>query len=121
MTANDLRRTLSTWLIEAGVSDVVVSKMLGHVNTNMVHKVYGKPGEDAVGELLARQSAAIPRVRVLDVSDAERGLPGRNASGRSLAKTAKLSGPSGNRTRDLRIKSPQLCRLSYRPFYVCFW
>ena len=35
-----------------------------------------------------------------------------------------LGGPSGTRTRDLRIKSPQLYRLSYQPdcfirLYVC--
>ena len=27
----------------------------------------------------------------------------------------RRGGPGGNRTRDLRIKSPLLCRLSYRP------
>src|SRR5579883_707366 len=62
VTWNDLRRTLATWLIEAGVSDYVVSKVLGHASTTMVHRVYGKPRTDAVGELLARQSAAIAPV-----------------------------------------------------------
>lgn len=64
---NDLRRTLSTWLIEGGVTDYVVSKVLGHKTPTMVHKVYGKPRTDAVGELLARQSAEIAPVRVVYV------------------------------------------------------
>lgn len=64
VTLNDLRRTLSTWLIEAGVSDYVVSKVLGHATTTMVQRVYGKPRADAVGELLARQTEALPAVPV---------------------------------------------------------
>jgi len=115
VTWNDLRRTLSTWLMEGGVSDTVVAKVLGHADTKMLHKVYGRPREEAVGELLARQTAALKPVRVLYVSPAEPNGPGQNALGASPGEHSKRGGPSGTRTRDLRIKSPQLYRLSYQP------
>ena len=115
VTWNDLRRTLSTWLVEGGVSDTVVAKVLGHADTKMLHKVYGKPREEAVGELLARQTASLRPVRVLYVSPAEPSGSGPNASAASTGEHSKQGGPSGTRTRDLRIKSPQLYRLSYRP------
>jgi integrase len=104
VTWNDLRRTLSTWLVEGGVSDTVVAKVLGHADTKMLHKVYGKPREEAIGELLARQTASLRPVRVLYVSPAEPNGPGQNASGASAGKHSKQGGPSGTRTRDLRIK-----------------
>jgi integrase len=115
VTWNDLRRTLSTWLVEGGVSDTVVAKVLGHADTKMLHKVYGKPREDAVGELLARQTASLRPVRVLYVSPAESSRTGQNRFCATPGKYSKPGGPSGTRTRDLRIKSPQLYRLSYRP------
>ena len=159
VTPNDLRRTLSTWLIEAGVSDVVVAKVLGHVDTTMVHRVYGRPRDEAVADLLEKQAARIPSVPVgaapiapaqSDVNDTEQqraptavSAPARGetfdsemekATVRLLyasqpvhtrlepsptllrsRKAAEFRGPSGTRTRDLRIKSPQLCRLSYQP------
>ena len=66
VTWNDLRRSLSTWLIEGGVSDYVVSKVLGHATTTMVHRVYGKPRDEAIGELLTRQSQGLAPVRIAD-------------------------------------------------------
>ena len=36
---------------------------------------------------------------------------------RKDVKPVESCGPGGNRTLDLRIKSPLLCRLSYRPAY----
>lgn len=64
VTWNDLRRTLSTWLVEGGVSDTVIAKMLGHVDTTMLHRVYGKPRQDAMGALLTEQSKAIPALTI---------------------------------------------------------
>lgn len=42
VTANDLRRTHSNWLIDAGVATNFVADILGHVDSRMVEKVYGK-------------------------------------------------------------------------------
>lgn len=42
VTANDLRRTHANWLVEAGVGTNLVADVLGHVDSRMVEKVYGK-------------------------------------------------------------------------------
>jgi hypothetical protein len=42
----------------------------------MLHRVYGKPRDEAMGELLGRQSAGMPSVRELYVSPTESGVPG---------------------------------------------
>ena len=62
VTWNDLRRTMATWLLEGGVSTYLVSKMLGHTTTKMVETVYGKPRDEALGDLMAKQAGAIPAI-----------------------------------------------------------
>jgi integrase len=42
LTPNDLRRSHATWLIEAGVAKALVADSLGHADTKMVERVYGK-------------------------------------------------------------------------------
>ena len=42
VTANDLRRTFASWLLQAGVSNFVVARLLGHASTKMVDLVYGQ-------------------------------------------------------------------------------
>lgn len=42
VTANDLRRTHANWLRDAGVDLASIADVLGHVDSRMVEKVYGK-------------------------------------------------------------------------------
>ena len=42
VSPNDLRRTVATWLVQAGVPLHLVSKVLGHTDTRMVERVYGQ-------------------------------------------------------------------------------
>ncbi|MBA2720764.1 MAG: site-specific integrase [Chloroflexi bacterium] len=55
VTPNDLRRTFASWLVQAGVSLYVVSRLLGHKSTRMVELVYGQLDEatlaGAIGKL----------------------------------------------------------------------
>ena len=46
-TPNDLRRTLATWLRSAGVEASLVAEVLGHTDSRMVERVYGRllPGQ----------------------------------------------------------------------------
>jgi integrase len=55
VTPNDLRRTFGTWLVEAGVSLELVSKLMRHRDTRMVSLVYGKPSVKALGKLVEDQ------------------------------------------------------------------
>lgn len=46
-TPNDLRRTLATWLRASGVEASLVAEVLGHADSRMVERVYGRlaPGQ----------------------------------------------------------------------------
>jgi integrase len=70
---NDLRRTHSTLLIEAGVDRDVVRRLLGHTTTAMVDRVYGQPTTQALA-ILAEQRlhVADPLTRYTDVTVSER-------------------------------------------------
>lgn len=47
ITPNDLRRSFATWLRNAGVDSASVAPLLGHANSKMVEKVYGRINLDA--------------------------------------------------------------------------
>lgn len=51
-TANDLRRTTGTWLLQLGVPMEVVAKIMGHASTAMLYRVYGQLGSDDLGRLV---------------------------------------------------------------------
>lgn len=53
-TPNDLRRSHATLLEEAGVSEQVLYRLLGHTTPAMLRRVYGKPRPAALGELAER-------------------------------------------------------------------
>lgn len=57
LTANDLRRTHSTWLIEAGVAKALVADSLGHVDSKMVERVYGHADPEATMAVMEAQIA----------------------------------------------------------------
>jgi hypothetical protein len=66
---NDLRRTCATWLRAAGVSPELIAPVMGHADTRMVERVYGRlPVEDlprrlaeAMGETTAAPVQQHPR------------------------------------------------------------
>lgn len=57
LTANDLRRTHSTWLIEAGVTKALVADSLGHADSKMVERVYGQADPIRTLEVMEAQIA----------------------------------------------------------------
>ncbi len=90
-TPNDLRRTHSTLLIEAGVDRDVVRRLLGHSSTAMVDRVYGQPKTGALGELAeAKLLSAAPLDPVQE----------RHSSGATIA---NQGASFAIRTRDLRF------------------
>jgi len=51
-TPNDLRRTTATWLRMAEVEPHLIGAMLGHTDSRMVERVYGRMPVDALGKAL---------------------------------------------------------------------
>lgn len=60
-TPNDLRRTHSTWLIEAGVAKPLVADSLGHTDSKMVERVYGHADPAAALAVMEAQIAVVKR------------------------------------------------------------
>lgn len=85
VTANDLRRTFATWMIEAGVDRETVAKMLGHRGTQMVFKVYGRESTEALGAHVRRQ---LERGTETSQSAAD----GEDCSGRPVAGSSCFDG-----------------------------
>jgi len=50
---NDLRRTCATWLRAAGAPPDRIAPVMGHVDTRMVERVYGRLSPEALAERLA--------------------------------------------------------------------
>lgn len=55
-TPNDLRRTFATWMLQDGVDENLVARMLGHGSQAMIRAVYGQLGGAKLGKLLAEQT-----------------------------------------------------------------
>jgi len=57
-TANDLRRTFASWLIQEGVDALVVAKLMGHSTTRMVELVYAQLHADNYRDAINRLPTA---------------------------------------------------------------
>ena len=107
VTPNDLRRTFATWLREAGVEPQLVGAAMGHTDSRMVERVYGRLQPEALSKLLEAHVEAVPLVRC---DSAVVGPPETIGGSSEVASTAFLSGAQGrNRTADTGIFSPVVC------------
>ncbi len=61
-TPNDLRRTFSTMLSEAGVDRDTIRRFLGHTTTAMVDRVYGQPKTEALAGLAEARLAGTEKI-----------------------------------------------------------
>ena len=116
-TPNDLRRTLSTWLRGAGVEPSQIAVLLGHVDSRMAEKVYARLGPSELGALLdARLGARVPPASHADAGHVPSGPLWSAWQGQDLPVDPRfVGGPTGTRTRDLRIKRPKESS-KHRPF-----
>jgi integrase len=77
-TPNDLRRTFASWLVQAGESLLVVSRLLGHSSTRMVDLVYGQLDESTLSRAILR----LPGVEALPCdAGVSRAVPNAGAGG----------------------------------------
>lgn len=63
---NDLRRTLTHWLRQAGAPIDLVAPVLGHADTRMVQRVYGKLGPAELAESLSKAVAPVQQAERSD-------------------------------------------------------
>lgn len=78
VTWNDLRRTFTSLLTQAGVPDHVLRHLTRHKSTAMIQRVYGKQTPEAIGVLVERslQPARRPRVNQRRAKADKRGRRG---------------------------------------------
>lgn len=73
VSANDLRRTFCSWLCNAGVPELTVTRLMGHTSSAMVRRVYAQLApstlEDAIARLPTTPGAA-PAEAAAGVTDA---------------------------------------------------
>ncbi len=105
VTPNDLRRTFATWLRQSGVTPDIIGAALGHTTSRMAEVVYGRIKPADLDRLISERDPMTVLLMSCDVAE--------KSSPEPIAETAKTGespekqgGPSGTRTRDLRIKSP---------------
>lgn len=55
VTSNDLRRTYGQWLRQAGVEPALIAVTMGHADSRMVERVYGRVPVDKLRGLIDRQ------------------------------------------------------------------
>jgi integrase len=55
LSPNDLRRSYATWLRERGIEPNLLASALGHTDSRMVERVYGRLRPEALAELFRRQ------------------------------------------------------------------
>ncbi len=57
VSPNDLRRTFGTWLRQQGVDPSLIAPAMGHADSRMVERVYGRlPPEDLRSQIAAAVS-----------------------------------------------------------------
>ena len=57
---NDLRRTFASWQVEAGVPLFPIAQAMGHKDTRMLERVYGRQTPEQLAALMARAMGLPP-------------------------------------------------------------
>ena len=115
-SANDLRRTYGTWLHEANIEPHLIAPAMGHADSRMVERVYGKLRPEKLGALMV--AAARPHGMLMGgTSDdfAAFGADGANAVGAvsqpeksASDDSSRCAGAESNRRHgDFQSQSPE--------------
>ena len=108
---HDLRHGQASLMLAAGVPLAIVSKRLGHSTLGITSDTYSHLLAGVGRDAAQRASNLVPRAaRDTYVTTFATDLLDEDAQRRET--TVFAGGPRGTRTRNLRIKSPQLCQLS---------
>jgi len=109
---NDLRRTCATWLHAAGVTPDLIAPIMGHADSRMVERVYGRLSSEQLGQRIAATLGCDTFVTASVDSGAPDGQSGRKRDRKQPRQGGRSGAQSRNRTRDTRIFSPLLYQLS---------
>ena len=99
----DLRRTYGTWLRDSGIEPQLIAPAMGHANSLMVERVYGKLKPEALGRLMGQRVAATEGLRgsylgrVSDGSGASGAVGANNAPDPATTKPAELEDKPGEK------------------------
>lgn len=107
--ATDLRRTFGTMLRNAGVEPQLIAPAMGHVDSRMVEKVYGRLTPEALGKLLDERVFRSQETALLmrdDQGDMGRGRG--TGDDETAAKEPESCAQGRNRTADTGIFSPSI-------------
>jgi hypothetical protein len=104
-TPNDLRRTCATWLRQAGAAPDLIAPVMGHADTRMVERVYGRMPID---DLERRLAAAIGQTDCSAFATDSAKTPGFIGPGEQTAGTtnAKIPQDAGSFVPRDRIELP---------------
>jgi site-specific recombinase XerD len=114
-SSNDLRRTCATWLRIEGAPVELLAPVMGHVDSTMVERVYGRLTSDQLRERLARAVHCVDFVPNTDCADfvpnSVDGTTLRRPSRQNRARKAERSrgnsmGPGGVEPPTLGLESP---------------
>lgn len=104
---NDLRRSFTQWMRQAGVSAELVAPMMGHTDTVMVQRVYGRLDAVSLGRRV-RSDLCPTGAPPESEKDAEFADSADQSSTTSPQETqGEVSAPGPTRTGDIRIRSPE--------------
>lgn len=101
-TPNDLRRTFASWLIQAGVSNRIVARLLGHSTTRMVDLVYGQIDDATLAAAIMRMPGCDAGVTNETTQQAHAGTSGHGVFPLSITNSVEESANS----RSLVVPSP---------------
>jgi len=77
---NDLRRTFASWQVEAGVPLYPIAQAMGHKDTRMLERVYGRQTPEQLAALMARAMGLPVNSDCSTVATLTLPLPGSRAS-----------------------------------------
>ncbi len=100
---NDLRRTHSKWLRNAGVEPHLIASVLGHTTSDMVEKVYGRIDTGALRARLMERIQTVPSLYEVGGKREPERQPMRSRTGEKQAPPARIERATnglGNRCLD---------------------
>jgi len=93
VSPNDLRRTFGTWLRKQGVDPSLIAPAMGHADSRMVERVYGRlPPEDLRAQIAAAVSV---HAGLLPVCTGNEGPYGASGSITGVSVRSKFDAPDG--------------------------